>query len=90
MSGIYATIIFLVTFFLLFSFENHHAGDSLKSHTSTYEEGKWIKILMVSTLCAKSFAYVKMHQKTSEGSYVCMHAGMCLGTYVQNNIIIEK
>ena len=45
---------------------------------------------MVSTLCAKSFAYVKMHQKTSEGSYVCMHAGMCLGTYVQNNIIIEK
>ena len=60
---------------LLFSFENHHAGDSLKSHTSTYEEGKRIKILMVSTRCAKSFAYVKMHQKNSEDP---MSACMCV------------
>ena len=45
---------------------------------------------MVSTLGAKSFAYVKMHQKTSEVSYVCMHASVCLCTYVQNNVITEK
>lgn len=92
LSAIYATVIFLVSFFLLlFSFENHNAGDPLKSHSGKHEEGKKIKPVMcpLSVPRASLVTHVKNTSEKYQGSHTCMrvHACACVCTYINISLL---
>lgn len=78
---------------LIFSFENHHAGDSLKSHTSTYEEGKRRKsswcLSLCQELCLCEKCTVKIVRILRLRAFVCVCVHMCRITSLLSSNITQ-